>query len=1126
MPAESVGQIGLDLVVNQKQFNKQMAGISSLAKKVGATLAAAFAVKKVVNFGKACLDLGSDLNEVQNVVDVTFPNMTQKLNDFAKNAIMTSGLSETMAKRFTGTFGAMAKSFGFTEQQAYDMSTSLTTLAGDIASFYNISQDAAYTKLKSVFTGETESLKELGVVMTQTALDSYAMANGFGKTTQQMSEAEKVALRYAFVTSKLSTAQGDFARTSGSWANQVRILKLQVDGLKATIGQGLINLFTPIIRVVNTLLGKLATLANAFKSFTELITGNKSSGSSQISSMGDAAVAAGAGMDGAAESADNMAASNDKIGKSAKKAAKEMRSLMGFDKINKLDTNPMENMDTGSSGGGSSSGSGASNLGSSVDFGNLAKGETVIDKVDSKFQKMFKNIKTMCEPAIKSLKRLWNEGLARLGNFSATALKDFYSEFLKPVGKWVLGKGIPEFVNILNKGLMKINFPKLNESLKKFWKAMEPFAEGFGEGLLEVFDFLVNSITVPAINLLAKGFELIADALSSVDPAIMKELGESFGKIAGAFLIIKGANGVFSVLKNTIGLLKGGSVAAGTGGAAAAKGGGLVGLIKTIASTTGGKFAGGISAIVAAGVKLQEFSDAVKGGNGELSELGGLMDSIAAQYSPKMSNEIFKLKEEMEDTGASTETIGQKFGDLFSNAGVTVEQLKTQFGNVAGSMNITTEQAEIFNAVLGMMRLNAEETGGKVEEQAEKSEKAYGLLKEALVDLQKNGVIPSQEHMDALTGALDKAHSSGYNAKGMLAAVKEEMGYLSLDTNKLQETLNKSDFSKAYDDMAASAENASVKVEKVNDGLVEKSGPSEKLKILRAKKDYVIFGKTADETAGKVSSLSEEISSTAKSFDDAYVDFKESAESLGKSVPEGLVLGFESGKPDVEEEGYKLTDRLNNIFKTEWGIHSPSTVAFGFSENYMKGLINGFQSMWSNLHEFVLNITTQLVSSFDLGNSLYEKGQAAMQGFANGIRSIHIPIPHLYTSSWDTHYTNAARTAWYRTPNFNVEWLAKGGFVEKNTPQLAMIGDNRHQGEVVAPEDKLRQMAMEAVQLAMKVNGAGPDAVTKTYLHQEIMRVIAAFSDMGFYVDGEQMAKANRSAQEVMDLRYNTVSFT
>lgn len=199
MSAESVGQIGLDLVVNKNGFQKEMTGIESLAKKTGKVLAAAFTVKKTVDFGKQCIELGSDLQKVQNVVDVTFRTMNKQIDSFARNVASSFGLSETMAKKFSGTFGAMAKAFGFNEQAAYDMSTTLTGLAGDVASFYNISQDEAYTKLKSVFTGETESLKDLGVVMTQTALDSYALANGYGKVTANMSEAEKVALRYKFV---------------------------------------------------------------------------------------------------------------------------------------------------------------------------------------------------------------------------------------------------------------------------------------------------------------------------------------------------------------------------------------------------------------------------------------------------------------------------------------------------------------------------------------------------------------------------------------------------------------------------------------------------------------------------------------------------------------------------------------------------------------------------------------------------------------------------------------------------------------------------------------------------------------------------------------------------------------
>lgn len=361
--ALSVGEIGLDLTVNKNGFNRQMQSIQGIAKKAGVALAAAFSVKKLMDFGKKCIELGSDLEEVQNVVDVTFPRMTEQVDKFAKSAATSFGLSETMAKQYTGTFGAMAKAFGFTEEQAYDMGTTLTGLAGDVASFYNLSQDEAYTKLKSVFTGETETLKDLGVVMTQTALDSYAMANGWGKTTSAMSEAEKVALRYSFVQKQLSAAQGDFARTSDSWANQIRILKLQIDSIMATVGQGLINLLTPVIKIINTVISKIATLANAFKSLTELLTGNKSS--------------PGKGLEEAAGAAAGLEDATAGVGNAAEKAAKKMQGLMSFDKLN--------NMQTSDSGSGDAAGS-------NIDFGALAEGAEECQKAEQKINPVLDSI--------------------------------------------------------------------------------------------------------------------------------------------------------------------------------------------------------------------------------------------------------------------------------------------------------------------------------------------------------------------------------------------------------------------------------------------------------------------------------------------------------------------------------------------------------------------------------------------------------------------------------------------------------------------------------------------------------------------------------------------------------------
>ncbi len=353
----NVGTIDLDLALQSDSFRKQLqqtvnravrntnqqlgsvgntgSALSGAFGKLGKVIAGAFAVSKITAFGKECLSLGSDLAEVQNVVDVTFGGLSGSVDKFAKNAAKQFGLSETMAKKYAGTYGSMAEAFGFTQKQALDMSEALTGLTGDVASFYNISQDEAYTKIKSVFSGETETLKDLGVVMTQSALDAYALSKGFGKTTSEMSEAEKVSLRYAFVQEKLANAQGDYARTSDGWANSTRTLALQFDTLKAELGQGLINVFSPIVQWLNIIVERLTAAATKFKEFTAAIMGVSADTSSGVGST-----------------AASTEALNDSLStteSNAKSAAKAMRDLMGFDEINRLS-------DKSDSAGGTSSG--------------------------------------------------------------------------------------------------------------------------------------------------------------------------------------------------------------------------------------------------------------------------------------------------------------------------------------------------------------------------------------------------------------------------------------------------------------------------------------------------------------------------------------------------------------------------------------------------------------------------------------------------------------------------------------------------------------------------------------------------------------------------------------------------
>lgn len=556
--------------------DRQTSKMASSFRKIAGVVAAALSITAIAAFGKSCIQLGSDLAEVQNVVDVTFGSMNKQVNAFAKNAITQFGLSELTAKKYIGTYGAMAKSFGITGEAGYQMSAAITGLTGDVASFYNLSTDEAYTKLKSIFTGETESLKDLGVVMTQTALDQYALNNGIGKTTAKMTEQEKVMLRYQFVMSQLSDASGDFARTSKSWANQTRVLALQFESLKATIGQGLINVFTPVLHVINTLLAKMQTLASYFKAFT-------------IALFGDA----GGSSDALSDAAGDSGTVADNLGSAAKSAKEMNKQLSAFDELNNMSANNSG----GSGSGGSSGGDG------SLDFGNMS-GELfsdvtvnpAVEETAQKVKDLLEAIKTAAEPTREALDRLWNEGLTKLGTFTWTGLSDFYHEFLIPLGKWTLGTGIPMFADAVNNFLMKVNWPAINEALRNFWKALEPFAEKVGEGLLKFFYDLLN-VGADFINVIVPGgLNGIAVALDSISPEKAEQIGYSLGVIGTALVALKIAGTVatgIGALGKAIKTLPGAGLLAGLFGT-----GGFLAGLQNLAQGMGGPGSASFGVIV------------------------------------------------------------------------------------------------------------------------------------------------------------------------------------------------------------------------------------------------------------------------------------------------------------------------------------------------------------------------------------------------------------------------------------------------------------------------------------------------------------------------------------------------
>ena len=356
--------------------NKKMNQIGSTIKRVGAIIAATFSVRAIVNFGKQAVETASDLQEVQNVVDTAFGSMSYKMEQFADKAIKTYGISKLTAKRTASTYMAMASGMGIAANEASNMALDLTGLSADMASFYNVSQDIADTALKSIFTGETETLKQFGIVMTQTNLQQFAYQQGIKKSIQQMTQAEQVQLRYNYVMQQTQLAQGDFARTQNSWANQTRILSETWKEFIGVIGSGLLIALTPIVRTLNTIMGQLLDIANMISDIFGWDPSKQAQGAKNTTKA----------LNDQAKATNKATVATKKNEKATKKAAKTAKGSVGsFDELVVITTESADASDKAAKAQGGSGGSGGADHNTKETAKKSEKLSAILDSVKKKF---------------------------------------------------------------------------------------------------------------------------------------------------------------------------------------------------------------------------------------------------------------------------------------------------------------------------------------------------------------------------------------------------------------------------------------------------------------------------------------------------------------------------------------------------------------------------------------------------------------------------------------------------------------------------------------------------------------------------------------------------------------------
>lgn len=436
--AKNIGsKIGNRLGIGVKS-QSPFASIKASLTKLAGVAATAFGVSRVIEFGKYAVNTASDLTEAQNVVDTAFGSMSGNMEAFADTAVETYGISKLSAKKTGSTFMAMAAGMGIAQNAASEMSLSLTGLSADMASFYNVSQDVASTALKSIFTGETETLKQFGIVMTEDNLSAYALAQGITTSYSAMSQAEKVQLRYQYVMAQTSLAQGDFAKTSGSWANQTRMLSEKWKEFASVIGTVLVNVMLPAVKAINAALSAMIEYAtNAANALASVF------GWTIQSSSGAGALATETAdlMDNTSDVSDNIADSatnQDALTNAVIDTTKaENKQLATFDKLNVMSKGAAENSSTSAASGTPAITTGTSSGSTSNSVGPLNAGEAAKNQLSS---------------LANQIKKLWeNQDYSGFGEMLA---------------------------NKINKSLANINWSKIQSTTKQWAENIANFLNG------------------------------------------------------------------------------------------------------------------------------------------------------------------------------------------------------------------------------------------------------------------------------------------------------------------------------------------------------------------------------------------------------------------------------------------------------------------------------------------------------------------------------------------------------------------------------------------------------------------------------------------------------------------------
>lgn len=485
----------------------------SLASAIGKVYATYWALFRGFRLLGDAIDISSSLTEVENVVRQTFGQYESLINNFAKTSIEKFGMSELSAKQFASRFQAMGTALDIPQGQMAKMSIRLTELAGDMASFYDVSQEDIAKSLQSVFSGTTAPMRRYGIDLTQATLKEWALKQGLDANISSMTQAQKAMLRYQYVLAHTTNITGDFARTADTWHNQITMLRENFKALGAVVGGGLINAFKPFIKVLNSVLQKVISFAEMVTNALGSIFGwkYKASKGAGISGLADDIGSASDGMDDLSNAAGNAGKNTGGIAKNAKKAKKEIQqATRAFDELKVISKQSKDNTSgSGNEGSGSGSGSGAGG-GTGAD-GGLVQTDTIFKKFKSNIKDLEGLGKAISGALINAMRGIeWDEVYAKASGFGSGLAKFLNGLFEGQKGTTLFGETGKLIANSLNTVLHALDLFGTTFNWKQFGNSI---ADGINK-FFQNFDFALLAQT---LNSWAQGaFDAVTTALSKI----------------------------------------------------------------------------------------------------------------------------------------------------------------------------------------------------------------------------------------------------------------------------------------------------------------------------------------------------------------------------------------------------------------------------------------------------------------------------------------------------------------------------------------------------------------------------------------------------------------------------------